>query len=71
MHSAVESFREWRKKLDEEEGVSCSTWIPHVITSNIEHVATELPLKKWQEEGKIGRQKKRKKIFTMVLWISY
>ena len=27
--------------------------IPHIITSNIEHCATELPLKAWQREGKI------------------
>ena len=27
--------------------------IPHIITSNIEHCATELPLKAWQKEGKI------------------
>ena len=42
MHWAIESFR---SKFPEK--------IPHIVTTNIEHCATELPLKAWQKEGKI------------------
>jgi cysteine sulfinate desulfinase/cysteine desulfurase-like protein len=44
MHWAIETF------------MTCHTndMKPHVITTNIEHCATELPLKAWQETGKIG-----------------
>ena len=42
MHWAIESFR---SKFPEK--------IPHVVTTNIEHCATELPLKAWRKEGKI------------------
>ena len=36
--------------------VHCSAvkMVPHIITSNIEHVAIDLPLKKWEQEGIIG-----------------
>ena len=34
-------------------GVSGSL-LPHVVTTNIEHVAVELPLKKLEERGEIG-----------------
>jgi hypothetical protein len=30
--------------------------VPHIITTNIEHVAIELPLKRWQEQGRISMQ---------------
>ena len=44
MHSAIEAFRKSNPVAT----------IPHVITTNVEHCATELPLKKWESEGKIG-----------------
>ena len=42
MHWAIESFR---SKFPEK--------TPHIVTTNIEHCATELPLKAWQKEGRI------------------
>ena len=38
--------------------VHCSAvkMVPHIITSNIEHVAIDLPLKKWEQEGIIGEK---------------
>ena len=43
MHWAIENY-----KLKNPSGLK-----PHIITTNIEHCATELPLKQWQKEGKI------------------
>ena len=42
MHWAIEAFK--KQFLGK---------IPHIVTSNIEHCATELPLKRWQEKGEI------------------
>ena len=42
MHWAVENYKS--KHPDK---------IPHVITTNIEHCATELPLKQWEKDGRI------------------
>ena len=42
MHWAIESFK--LKHPDK---------IPHIVTTNIEHCATELPLKSWSDQGKI------------------
>ena len=54
MHSAIESFHSWSKNIKVEKGNSTSdTVIPHIITTNIEHVATDLPLRKWEKDGKI------------------
>ena len=44
MHWAIEAYKACHDDQAE---------IPHVITSNIEHCATELPLKKWQQAGQI------------------
>ena len=42
MHWAIESFKN-----------QFPDQVPHIVTSNIEHCATELPLKSWQKEGRI------------------
>ena len=43
MHWAIENYK----------AKNPSGEIPHIITTNIEHCATELPLKQWRKEGKI------------------
>ena len=43
MHWSIENFKKNNKDV-----------IPHIVTSNIEHCATELPLKQWKIENKIG-----------------
>ena len=43
MHWAIENFK----------SINPSRPKPHIITTNIEHCATELPLKQWQKESKI------------------
>jgi hypothetical protein len=48
MHSAIEEFRRWSK-------TNGKLGLPHVITTNVEHCATELPLKHWMEQGLIGK----------------
>jgi hypothetical protein len=48
MHSAIEEFLKW-SSTHSKESVK-----PHVVTTNIEHCATELPLKHWEEKGIIG-----------------
>jgi hypothetical protein len=48
MHSAIEEFLKWSSKHSKE------SVKPHVVTTNIEHCATELPLKHWEEKGIIG-----------------
>ena len=40
MHWAMEAFKTFN-----------SNAIPHIVTTNIEHCATELPLKKWRDHG--------------------
>ena len=42
MHWAIETFKS-----------KYPNQVPHIITTNIEHCATELPLKAWQKEGRI------------------
>ena len=49
MHWAIEEFK--RNPL------ITSGEKPHIITTNIEHCATELPLKRWAEMNLIGRNK--------------
>ena len=44
MHWAIRNF----KKASPDEK-------PHVVTTNIEHCATELPLKEWSKENEIGK----------------
>ena len=55
MHSAIESFHSWSRNEAHIDGSSpiVTSTVPHVITTNIEHVATDLPLRKWEKEGKI------------------
>ena len=53
MFSAVESYKSWCKK-----SISTANSVPklpHVVTTNIEHPAVDLPLRQWSEEGTIGR----------------
>ena len=47
MHSAIESFLKW-SKTEEDDNAK-----PHMITTNVEHPATELPLKHWEQSGRI------------------
>lgn len=55
MHSAIKSYKRWRDKLpDNDQAKKKFSTVPHVITSNIEHCATTLPLKNWESEGEIG-----------------
>ena len=44
MHWAIRNF----KKASPDEK-------PHVVTTNIEHCATELPLKEWSKENEMGK----------------
>jgi cysteine sulfinate desulfinase/cysteine desulfurase-like protein len=62
MHSAIESYMT-RQQQNRTNGSSSSSnghvnggndVIPHVVTTNIEHPATELPLRQWEQEGRIG-----------------
>ena len=46
MHSAIEAFK----------STSSRERIPHIITTNVEHCATELPLKNWTSKGEIGKK---------------
>ena len=55
MHSAIEEFRLWSKS-------SGKIGLPHVVTTNIEHCATELPLKHWMERGLIGERSRNIRI---------
>lgn len=51
MFSAVESYKSWCKK-----SISTANSVPklpHVVTTNIEHPAVDLPLRQWSEEGTI------------------
>ncbi len=52
IHSSVRVFEEWQAK--QEDGTKRRKVLPRVVTTNVEHVATELPLSKLQKEGKIG-----------------
>ena len=47
MHWAIEEFKRNPMITSGEK--------PHIITTNIEHCATELPLKRWAEMNLIGR----------------
>ena len=38
------------------QSVKKSKFLPRVVTTNVEHVATELPLKKMAAEGRIGEE---------------
>jgi len=51
MHSAIAEYRKWAIS----NGIQLSSNRPHVLTTNVEHCATELPLKHWEEQGLIGR----------------
>ena len=56
MYSAISLYTDWvRSKSQRANGSSepSDKNIPHVITTNIEHVATDLPLRRWEKEGKI------------------
>ena len=55
IYSAIMSYNVWAKNKREEKYDTATTEkeIPHIITTNIEHVATDLPLKRWEKEGKI------------------
>ena len=56
MHSAIESFHSWSRSKNQDiadSTINNETVIPHILTTNIEHVATDLPLRKWDKEGKI------------------
>ena len=56
MHSAIQSFHSWLKDSKVNGDISTQTGnsdIPHVISTNIEHVATDLPLRKWEKDGLI------------------
>ena len=44
MHWTIENFKKNKKDV-----------IPHIVTSNIEHCATELPLKQWKIDNRIGK----------------
>lgn len=52
MHSAIAEYRTWATS----NGIQSSSNRPHVLTTNVEHCATELPLKHWEEQGLIGTQ---------------
>ena len=49
MHSAIVEYRKWATSNE-----MASSKLPHVVTTNVEHCATELPLKHWEEQGLIG-----------------
>ena len=49
MHSATVEFRKWSAATG-----NVTSSIPHIVTTNIEHCATELPLKHWLQQGLIG-----------------
>ena len=56
MHSSIQSFRSWsRDNKDKKDSLTptANSDIPHIITTNIEHVATDLPLRKWEKDGLI------------------
>ena len=53
MHSAIEAYESWHSRLPTETAANVPGK-PHVITSNIEHVATRCNLDKWVESGRIG-----------------
>ena len=48
MHSAIQEFTQWSN-------VTGNRGKAHVITTNIEHCATELPVKNWAHQGLIGK----------------
>ena len=56
MYSAIQSYDLWLQvntnTVDGTKTASAKN-IPHIITTNIEHVATDLPLRRWEKEGKI------------------
>ena len=49
MHSAIVEYRKWATS----NGMASSK-LPHIVTTTVEHCATELPLKHWEEQGLIG-----------------
>ena len=58
LYSAVQLYKEWFSTKMEDSATPAKTdspiinqSIPHILTTNIEHVAVELPLRKWQEDG--------------------
>jgi len=51
LFSAIESYKSWCKKSISE--TNPVPRLPHVITTNIEHPAVDLPLRQWSKEGTI------------------
>ena len=54
MYSAIMSYNFWGKNKREknDDTTTKEKEIPHIITTNIEHVATDLPLRMWERDGK-------------------
>ena len=53
--SAIESYKSWKPVSGDVNSVSK---LPHVVTTNIEHPAIDLPLRQWRKEGTISECKK-------------
>ena len=53
MFSAIESYKSWCKNSISADANSVPK-LPHVVTTNIEHPAVDLPLRQWSKEGTIG-----------------
>ena len=49
--SAIESYKSWQPASGHVNSVSK---LPHVVTTNIEHPAIDLPLRQWKKEGTIS-----------------
>ena len=52
MFSAVESYKSWCKNSFAD--ANPVPKLPHVVTTNIEHPAVDLPLRQWRKEETIG-----------------
>ncbi len=55
IHSCVSLFEKW-SRLDDKK--TSPVLPPRVVTSNVEHPATEMPLKKLEFEGRISKLSK-------------
>ena len=54
LHSAIQSYTSWlQNKQRGKVSLADTEDIPHIITTNIEHVAIDLPLKEWEKKGMI------------------
>ena len=62
MHWAIEEFKRNPMITSGEK--------PHIITTNIEHCATELPLQHWAEMNLIGRIRNKCMLFSRIIFPS-